>query len=166
MLGGGSPGAGLTSPVPGHSCTASPPIGERTACQPMVPGWLRGLGEAHTGAGQCWPGGHLPLTSYSSGLFPGAATEQRASKLAAKATPGGLSTGPNPSPISLAHPRPHPVKHPKEPRGNWKIEFYSQHPTNLSRGGGPEHMTLLWSQGDTCQAWLLIPLLLLSYLTL
>lgn len=32
VLGGGSVGAGLTSPVPGHSCTASPPVGERGQC--------------------------------------------------------------------------------------------------------------------------------------
>lgn len=61
--------------------------------------WLRGLGEAHTGTEQCWPGGHLPLTSYSSGLFPGAATEQRPSRLTTKAAPGACPLALAPAPF-------------------------------------------------------------------
>lgn len=76
-LGVGSLGARLTSPAPGRSCTASLPVGEGAVCQ-WHQGGCRVLGKLTwaLAVGQCQPGECQPLTSYSSGLFPGAATEE------------------------------------------------------------------------------------------
>ena len=70
---GSSLGAGLTFPAPVRSCTASLPVRERGSVGTGPHTWV-------CAAGGCPPGRCPPLTSYSSGLFPGAATEPGAGR--------------------------------------------------------------------------------------
>ena len=86
----GSLGAGLTSPAHGRSCTASLPVGRPGGGSASSTSEAAGpqRGPRRREPQLTWPGRCPPLTSYSSGLFPGAATEQAEWKV----TPVSLAT--------------------------------------------------------------------------
>lgn len=110
----------LTSPAPEHSCRALLPVGKAGKSQSASPGAVI---EPVT-ATWClqWPGEDLLPTSYSSGLFPGAATEQ-----------GGADKGdPRTGPLQLRPKKVSPMPCITELKGKHRIGAPASPPTNMA----------------------------------
>lgn len=82
-------------------------------------------GDSHMVFAVTWPAQYLLLTSYSSGLFPGAATEQGG---ADKVSQGDPRTGP----FQLRPKTMSPMACPIEVKGSYRIGAFASPPTNVA----------------------------------